>query len=251
MNENWIVFKSSRKQSNRSAWLRYGVAVLLAGLAAVITDLRPSLTEMPHFIFLGAVVFSALYGGLGPAFATAGLSTILVQVLFVHSFSAMIFSGSLERVECMALFMLSSLMIGCFVSALRVERNLLKESEARYRVLAESSSDAILVIDDRGEILCVNPVAEQIFGATAPHIMGQNIARLLPHSIYQPYLGEETPRLNNAVAFELPDKRAIDKFMLVEMTLSACSRHGRRLYAAIIRDITGLPRTAAPAELSI
>jgi len=253
MNENWIIWKSSRKQLGRSVCLRYGVATLLPCLAAILINIRPALAGTPHFVFLGAVVLSALYGGVGPALFSASLATLLMEIFFVHPFSIIGLAASPERLECLGLFLLVSLMIGSLVSALRRERNHLHESEERYRHLAETASDAILVLDDKGEIMFVNPVAEKIFNAKAPHLVGQHIGRFLPNSIYQPYMAQQRlQKLQNAIAFQLPDNQASDKPMLLEMTLSACSKQGQQLYTAIIRDITGLRRpNAAPAQIGI
>lgn len=222
--------------------LRYGLGLVLAGVAVLPTG--AALAETPHFIFLGVVVVSALFGGLGPALVTAVL-TILLQLLFVNSLSEMLLTGGIERLGSLLLVVLCSLMLGCFVAALRRERNQLMESEERYRVLAESASDGILVMDERGEILFVNPVAERMFGASAPHILGQNMARLVPCSVYQP-CPDEPPRVDSAVSFHLPNQKPQDKLMLLEMSLSACTQQGRRLYTAIIRDITGLQRAVLP-----
>lgn len=253
MNENWIVWKTSRVQTGRSVCLRYSIAALLPTIAAMFINLRPALADSPHFVFLGAVVLSAIYGGIGPALFSASLATLLVQIYFGHPFTILGLMTSPDRLESLGLFVLISFMIGCLVSALRREKNLLHESEERYRHLAESASDAILVLDDQGQIMFVNPVAERIFNAHARHLVGQHIGRFLPNSIYQPYMGAgNVEKMKSTIAFQIPDKQATDRNMLLEMTLSAFSRQGQRLYTAIIRDITRLRRTEpAPAQIDM
>jgi PAS domain S-box-containing protein len=252
MNENWIIWKSSRQQIGRSVCLRYTIATILPSIAAIFINIRPALAETPHFVFLGAVVLSALYGGVGPALFSASLATLLIQIFFVHPLSILGLMQSPDRLEALGLFLLISLMIGCLVSALRREKNLLHESEQRYRHLAESASDAILVLDDQGQIMFVNPVAEKLFSAQTPHLIGQHIGRFVPNSTYLPYMGAKNlGKLHNTVAFQIPDLRVADKHMLLEMTLRACSQQGQRLYTAIIRDVTGLPRRPVPAPIGI
>jgi PAS domain S-box-containing protein len=252
MNENWIVWKSSRKQSGRSVCLRYSIATLLPTIAAILINLRPALIDTPHFVFLGAVVLSALYGGVGPALYSASLATLLIQIFFVHSFSILGLMQNTDRIECLGLFLLISLMIGSLVSAVRREKNLLRESEERYRHLAESASDAIMVIDDQGQIMFVNPVAEKMFQAPGSRLIGQHLGRWLPNSIYQPYISAPNFEKQHAIAFQLPNNQATDKCVLLEMTLSAFSRQGQRLYTAIIRDITRLRRPEpAPAQIEM
>ena len=54
------------------------------------------------------------------------------------------------------------------------------ESEERYRIVAQTALDAIVTVDENGEILFVNPSAERIFGYTSAEMLKQNMALLLP-----------------------------------------------------------------------
>src|SRR5580765_4758931 len=56
----------------------------------------------------------------------------------------------------------------------------LVESEQRYRIVAETALDAMVTVDEAGEILFVNPSAERIFGYRASEMLKQNLAMLLP-----------------------------------------------------------------------
>jgi hypothetical protein len=58
-------------------------ASLSAAALALMVLLRPLMEHSVFFFFLAAVTISALYGGLGPGLAAAGLSTIAVGLYFL------------------------------------------------------------------------------------------------------------------------------------------------------------------------
>ena len=56
----------------------------------------------------------------------------------------------------------------------------LRESETRFRAIAESSPDAIITTDSTGKILYWNKAAETIYGYKAKEIVGKSIELLRP-----------------------------------------------------------------------
>lgn len=224
-----------------SRLLRYGIAVLLPVLAAILVHVRPVLGEEPFFLFLAAVVLSAANGGLAPAFVTTALSAALVRMFYVQGAGLLYYGGDFEGMERMGVFVLVSLLLSSVVASLRRDRLQMRESEERYRLLAETASDAIVVIDEKGEILYVNPVAERIFGTAANELLGHNLRQILPGDGYQSQLTEMKHRLDTRkepVAVQLPGLRQSGEKLLVEMTLGSSSDRGRGAFTAIIRDIT-------------
>jgi PAS domain S-box-containing protein len=63
--------------------LRYGMALLSVGLAALIRYLLTQIwdSRLPYLISFPAIVVTALYGGLGPALVALGLSALCASVL--------------------------------------------------------------------------------------------------------------------------------------------------------------------------
>jgi len=239
--EKWNLWERPRQAMGESLFLRYGAAVALPLAAAGLLFVRPLFTETPFFVFLGAIVLSAVQGGLAPAFLSIALSALLLRLLFVHPIGPPHFVGDFGGVERMAGFVLVSLLLSSFIAAIRRERNQLRDSEARYRLLAETASDAIIVIDDEGEILYVNPEAEKVFGSPARQLVGQNLARLLPGDGYRAELRGMKQHLDSrkkAVAVRLPGLHQNGEPLLVEMTIGTSSHRGRNLFTAIIREIT-------------
>ncbi len=56
----------------------------------------------------------------------------------------------------------------------------LRESENRFRTLAETASDAIVTIDDTGRIVLVNRAAEKVFGYARQEMVGRELGMLVP-----------------------------------------------------------------------
>jgi PAS domain S-box-containing protein len=227
---------------SESRFLRYGVALMLPVAAVSVILVRPTFTVAPFFLFLGAVVLSAANGGLAAGFVSTALSALLLRLVFLRKEESLQSGSDLEGIERMGVFVLVALLLSSVVAAIRRERNQLRDSEERYRILAETASDAIIVIDEQGEILYVNPVAEKLFGTESGQLLGKNLNCLLPGDGYQAQLCEMKHRLDTRkkpVAVQLPGLHHSGAHLLIEMTLGGSSHRGKSVFTAIIRDITG------------
>ena len=239
--ENWQLWQKPRKRMHEARLLRYGLAVILPLAASWFVFIRPTFTEAPYFIFLVAVVLSVINGGLAPAAVSAALSAVLLRLLFVGPKGGLHFGRDFEGMERMGVFVLLALMLSSLVAGVRRERNQLRDSEERYRLLAESASDAIIVIDELGEILYLNAAAEKTFGTSAGALLCRNLNLLLSGDRYQAQLTELKQRLDTRkqpVAVKLPGRHQSGEAILIEMTLGSSCHRGRNIFTAIIRDIT-------------
>ena len=72
----------------------------------------------------------------------------------------------------------------------------LKDSDARTTAILDAAADAILTIDERGQIESLNPAAERLFGFPTAELIGQNIKMLMP----EPYHGE-----HDGYLYQLPE----------------------------------------------
>ena len=61
----------------------------------------------------------------------------------------------------------------------------LRQSERRYRALAESARDIIFILDRQGNLLYANQAAAQCIGIPAPQIMGKRQVDLFPPEMAQ------------------------------------------------------------------
>ena len=123
----------------------------------------------------------------------------------------------------------------------RLARRALRESENRFRTLAETASDAILTVGDDGRILYVNRAAEPIFGHPASSLIGEPLSMLLPGHAYG---GPNAPAVWKATstgqAIAVTGRRADGSDVPLEVSFGEWLRDGRRLLTVIARDASVL-----------
>src|SRR5258708_5594010 len=56
----------------------------------------------------------------------------------------------------------------------------LRDSEERFRTVTETASDAIIVIDETGNIELANPATQKIFGYSGEELINHNLSMLMP-----------------------------------------------------------------------
>ena len=64
----------------------------------------------------------------------------------------------------------------------KAAQDALVEAEERYRVIAETASDAVISIDERSNILYANPATEGVFGYRPEEIIGKSLTMLMPEA---------------------------------------------------------------------
>src|ERR1043166_5969435 len=130
----------------------------------------------------------------------------------------------------------------------REAREKLLESELRYRLLWESSPDAVLLMDSDSRIHFSNPAVETVFGYKQGEIIGKELRVLLPEDLrsadakgIEDYLrtGE---RMNMPHVIETVGRRKDGREIVTEMSFSHMEMHGERRHVAFIRDITARKR---------
>jgi PAS domain S-box-containing protein len=82
-------------------------------------------------------------------------------------------------------FAILGALTGFFYGKNRMVENALRESEERFRNLAGSASDAIIVMDGGGHVSFWNEAAQKIFGYTKNEAVGKDLHRLLVPEKYQ------------------------------------------------------------------
>jgi PAS domain S-box-containing protein len=128
----------------------------------------------------------------------------------------------------------------------------LRASEERFRALAESASDAIVTVDQRGVVVHCNPSIERIFGYTCDEVIGQPIERLLVERRsnggrggFHAFLGEGG---HLYAPVELTGRNKEGEEFPIEMSLSTWETEEGTFVTGILRDITA--RKAAETALA-
>ncbi len=128
--------------------------------------------------------------------------------------------------------------------ARRRAEDALAESEERYRIVAQTASDAIVTIDKDSTIIFANPASENIFGYSIDEMVGSKLTMLMPdrmkashHCGMARYLetGERTLDWNG---IELPGRHKNGTERLLSISFGEFRSDRHQVFSAIIRDIT-------------
>jgi PAS domain S-box-containing protein len=120
----------------------------------------------------------------------------------------------------------------------------LRESEERYRVVAETASDAIITIGEESIILFVNSAAEKIFGYTTEEMLGQHLTMLMPESLRNVHQNSIKRYIDSGEkhipweAIELPGLHKNGNEIPLEVSFGESIKNGKHIFTGFIRDIT-------------
>lgn len=119
----------------------------------------------------------------------------------------------------------------------------IRENEIRFRGLLNSAPDAIVIVDQAGEINLVNSQTEKWFGYSRDELLGQPVERLIPERFRQHYVSNRqgytaTPIAMPIMGADLFGVRKDGTEFPVEVSLSPLETEQGLLITSIIRDIT-------------
>jgi PAS domain S-box-containing protein len=127
------------------------------------------------------------------------------------------------------------------------------EGDAKYRGLLEAAPDAMVVVDQVGEIVLVNVQAEKQFGYRRDELVGQKVKNIIPEGFAERLVSDATRSAADALAqqigmgIELSGRRKDGSEFPIEMMLSPLESAEGILVTAAIRNISA--RKAAEAHL--
>lgn len=118
------------------------------------------------------------------------------------------------------------------------------EAVARHQAIVDTVIDGIVVIDEQGRIDLVNPAMETMFGYRADEMIGQPVAILMPDSIrgshqghVHDYVASSRPKIIG-MAREVEGQRRDGTLFPIDIAVSETPIAGRRLFTALMRDIS-------------
>jgi diguanylate cyclase (GGDEF)-like protein/PAS domain S-box-containing protein len=129
----------------------------------------------------------------------------------------------------------------------------IKESGAKYRGLLEAAPDAMVVVNQRGEIVLLNVQAEKRFGYSRDELVGQKVKNIIPQGFAERLIADGTRTAAEALAqqigagIELNGRRKDGSEFPIEIMLSPLEGAEGTLVTAAIRDIT--TRKKAEAQM--
>jgi PAS domain S-box-containing protein len=120
-----------------------------------------------------------------------------------------------------------------------------RESETKYRGLLEAAPDAMVVVNQGGEIVLLNVQAEKQFGYRRDELLGQKVTNIIPDGFAERLVADHLRSAEDAVAqrigtgIELTGRRKDGSAFPIEIMLSP------------LESAEGIPVTAAIRDISV
>ena len=119
-----------------------------------------------------------------------------------------------------------------------------KESEAKYQGLLEAAPDAMVVVNQGGEIVLVNVQAEKQFGYSRDELLGKKVKNIIPEGFAERLIADAARSAADALAqqigtgIELSGRRKDGSEFPIEIMLSPLESAEGILVTAAIRNIS-------------
>lgn len=117
-------------------------------------------------------------------------------------------------------------------------------AEMRFRSLLEAAPDAMVIVNQQGEIVLVNSQTETIFGYSRDELLGQPVEMLLPESLRWQHIDhraryqQEPRRRPMGEGLDLFGRRRDGSLFPAEISLSPLMTDEGILIITVLRDIT-------------
>jgi PAS domain S-box-containing protein len=129
-----------------------------------------------------------------------------------------------------------------------------REAERKFKDLLEAAPDAMVVVNQRGEIVLLNLQAEKQFGYHRDELLGQKVKDIIPEGFAERLIADDLRSAEDALAqqigtgIELTGRRKDGSEFPIEIMLSPLGSAEGILVTAAIRDIS--VRKAAEKHLA-
>src|ERR1700736_814477 len=140
------------------------------------------------------------------------------------------------------------------ISVRKAAERHLAQMEGRYRGLLEAAPDAMVVVNQGGEIVLLNLQAEKQFGYRRDELLGQKVKNIIPEGFAERLIADDLRSAEDALAqqigtgLELTGRRKDGGEFPIEIMLSPLEGAEGILVTAAIRDIS--VRKAAEKHLA-
>lgn len=160
-----------------SAWLRYGVAVVLVVLALWLTGQFPEIRSgTPFLFFFLAIALSAWIGGPGPGLFAIGLAALVVTVWVFPPYGSLSFSEwrTVQLIGFLAVAGAICWLVFGLQGTLRSEF----AHREQLRITLGSIGDAVIATDLRGRVTLINDVAAKLTGRSDEEARGKPLKEI-------------------------------------------------------------------------
>lgn len=210
-------------------YLTFLVPFFVWGMAMVVSALRKSQSEAER----SRLRYVLAAAGIG---VLTGM-TDLVQILGISL-------PPLGHLGCVVYS--SVLAIGVFKhrQTYDILAETLRDSEEKYRAIAETATEGIVTIDGRGRILFANRAVERIFGYRLDEIVGQEVTILMPERFREGhrtgiagYIERGAKRLQWE-ALDFPGLHRDGHEVPLEISYGVFTKGGAHYFTGYVRDVT-------------
>ena len=137
------------------------------------------------------------------------------------------------------------------ISVRKAAERHLAQMEGRYRGLLEAAPDAMVVVNQGGEIVLLNVQAEKQFGYSRDELVGQKVKNIIPEGFAERLIADALRSVEDALAqqigtgIELIARRKNRSEFPIEIMLSPLESAEGILVTAAVRDITARKKAEA------
>jgi PAS domain S-box-containing protein len=130
------------------------------------------------------------------------------------------------------------------ISVRKASERILAQMEGKYRGLMEAAPDAMVVVNQIGEIVLLNVQAEKQFGYSRDEMLGQKVTNIIPDGFAERLIADDLRSAEAALAqeigtgIELTGRRKNRSEFPVELMLSPLESSEGTLVTAAIRNIS-------------
>lgn len=118
------------------------------------------------------------------------------------------------------------------------------DSQVQFKAFLDGAPDAIITINDRGEIISVNPATERLFGYQSSELQGRNVSMLMPspdrenHDEYiRRYLETGSPRVIG-IGRDIKALRKDGSTFPARLSVSEFEANGHQYFTGMLHDIS-------------
>jgi len=161
----------------------------------------------------------------------------------------------LERVLRAAIFLSTGLAIAAWLRRLRLQRDAAAwraaeqaDREALLQASLEIVADALVVIDDRGQIQSFSEAAERMFGWTAEEAVGRNFSELMPVGEALPLNGGPADAEISGSTRQVTGLARDETTFPMELRIGEARSGGRRFLTMVVRDLSSIQEAERRSE---
>lgn len=240
----------------RTFWYVIAVVLAIGGFTLHLLVSQLTTAQADLIFMVPAILVAGSLGGLGPGLLATALC---VALDLLSPMAPTAYFGS--RLVTASAFAVIGIGMALFGERLRLARvnaaartEDLLAREAHLQSLLATVPDAVIIIDETGDIRSFSSAAERLFGYSATEAIGQNVRILMPspdreaHDGYiRRYLETGQPHIIGVGRVAVGERKDGSTFPIA-LSIAELNSNGRRFFTGYVRDLTERQQTQQRLE---